>query len=159
MLGGVAKKLGLTMLYHNHDFEFIKIDGKYILDLIYDSIPADLLQTELDTCWVNICGENPAEYLLKYENRSPIVHLKDFFGEKAENMYELIGIETKAPKRPSNFEFRPVGMGLQNFPAIIESAKKIGAEWVIVEQDNPSLGLSPMESIEKSFEYVKTINK
>lgn len=159
MLGGVAKKLGMTMLYHNHDFEFMKIDGKYILDLIYDSISADLLQTELDTCWVNIGGENPAEYMLKYTGRSPIVHLKDFFGEKSENMYELIGIEKKAPTRPSNFEFRPVGSGMQNFPSIIESAKKVGAEWVIVEQDNPSMGLTPMESIKKSFEYVKTINK
>ncbi len=159
MLGGVAKKLGMTMLYHNHDFEFIKLEGKYVLDLIYDSISADLLQTELDTCWVNVGGENPAEYLLKYKDRSPIVHLKDFYGEKSENMYELIGIENKAPTRPSNFEFRPVGSGVQDFPAIIESAKKVGAEWIIVEQDNPSMGLTPMESIEKSFNYVKTINK
>ena len=44
-----AKALGMTMLYHNHDFEFAKIDGKYALDILYDSIPADLLQTELDT--------------------------------------------------------------------------------------------------------------
>lgn len=159
MLGGVAKKLGMTMLYHNHDFEFIKIDGKYVLDMIYDSVSADLLQTELDTCWVNIGGENPAEYMLKYTGRSPIVHLKDFFGEKSNDMYELIGIEKKAPTRPSNFEFRPVGSGMQDFPAIMESAKTVGAKWVIVEQDNPSMGLTPMESIKKSFEYVKSINK
>ena len=159
MLCGVAKKMGMTMLYHNHDFEFIKLEGKYVLDLIYDSIPADLLKTEIDTCWVNVGGENPAEYLLKYQDRSPIVHLKDFYGEKSENMYELIGIENKAPVRPSNFEFRPVGSGMQNFPTILESAKKVGAEWVIVEQDKPSLGLTPMESIAKSFEYVSSINK
>lgn len=159
MLGGVAKKRGMTMLYHNHDFEFKKLNGKYILDLIYDSISADLLQTELDTCWVNIGGENPAEYMLKYAGRSPIVHLKDFFGEKSDDMYELIGIEKKAPTRPSNFEFRPVGLGMQNFPSILESAKKVGAEWIVVEQDNPSMGLTPMESIVKSFEYVKSINK
>ena len=28
MLGGVANKLGLTLLYHNHDFEFMKLNGK-----------------------------------------------------------------------------------------------------------------------------------
>ena len=158
MLGGVAKKLGMTMLYHNHDFEFIRMDGKYILDLIYDSIPADLLQTELDTCWVNIGGEDPAEYLLKYAGRAPIVHLKDFHGEKSDDMYELIGIARKEPVRPSNFEFRPVGSGAQNFPAILASAKKAGSNWIIVEQDKPSMGLSPMECIQKSIEYVKTIN-
>ena len=80
MLGGVAKKLGMTLLYHNHDFEFMKINGKYALDVIYDTVPADLLQTELDTCWVNVAGENPAKYLMKYAGRSPVLHLKDFAG-------------------------------------------------------------------------------
>ncbi len=157
MLGEVAKSLGLTLLYHNHDFEFMKIDGKYALDILYDEVPADLLQTELDMCWVNVGGENPAEYLLKYSGRAPVVHLKDFFGEKSDDMYELIGIEKKAPTRPGNFEFRPVGSGLQDFPAITKAAEKAGAEWVVVEQDNPSMGLTPMECIEKSRKYLRTI--
>lgn len=157
MLAGVAEKMGLTMLYHNHDFEFMKLNGKYALEILYDSVPA--LQSEIDTCWVNVGGEEPAKYLLKYQDRAPIVHLKDFYGEKSEDMYELIGIDKKAPARPSNFEFRPVGSGVQNFPAILESAKKIGATWVIVEQDKPSMGLTPIESAKKSLDYVKTINK
>ena len=79
LLGETAKKLGMTLLYHNHDFEFAKIDGKYALDVLYDTVPADLLQTELDTCWVNVGGENPAAYVRKYTGRAPVVHLKDFF--------------------------------------------------------------------------------
>jgi sugar phosphate isomerase/epimerase len=71
-------------------------------------------------------------------------------------MYELIGIEKKAPTRPSGFEFRPVGSGLQDFPAILDAAKDAGAEWVVVEQDNPSMGLTPMESIKKSIDYLKS---
>lgn len=157
MLGSVAKKLGITLLYHNHDFEFMKLDGKYALDVLYDSVPTDLLQTELDMCWVNVGGEVPADYLLKYSGRSPVVHLKDFYGEKFEDMYELIGIEKKAPKRPANFEFRPVGFGKQDFPAILEAAKKAGSEWVVVEQDNPSMGLTPAECAAKSRTYLKSI--
>ena len=157
MIGGVAKKLGMTLLYHNHDFEFMKLDGKYALDILYDEVPADLLQTELDMCWVNVGGEDPVNYLLKYTGRAPIVHLKDFEGEKSEDMYELIGIEKKAPKRPSNFEFRPVGYGKQNFPAILEASKKAGASWVVVEQDEATMGLTPMESAAKSREYLKSI--
>ena len=157
MLGAVAKKLGMTLLYHNHDFEFLKIDGKYALDVLYDSVSADLLQTELDTCWVNVGGEVPATYLLKYAGRSPIVHLKDFVGEKSENMYELIGIEKKAESTSEKFELRPVGSGKQDFPAILAAAEKAGSEWVVVEQDNPSMGLAPMECAKKSREYLKTI--
>ena len=157
MIGGVAKKLGMTLLYHNHDFEFMKLNGKYALDILYEEVPADLLQTELDVCWVNVGGENPVEYLLKYSGRAPIVHLKDFDGEKSDDMYELIGIEKKAPVRPANFEFRPVGYGKQDFPSILKAAEKAGASWVVVEQDNPSLGLSPIECATKSREYLKSI--
>ncbi len=159
MLGAVAKDLGMTLLYHNHDFEFLKLDGKYALDVLYDEVPADLLQTELDTCWVNVGGENPADYIRKYTGRSPVVHLKDFFGEKSDDMYELIGIKSAAPKRPGNFEFRPVGAGLQNFPEIIKASADAGAQWLVVEQDNPSMGLAPLECIEKSREYLKSIGQ
>jgi len=157
MLGQVAKKHGLQLLYHNHDFEFATIDGEYGLDLLYKSTTNEELQTELDTCWVNVGGENPAEYIKKYSGRSPVVHLKDFFGEKSDDMYELIGIERKAPKRPSNFELRPVGYGVQSFPEIIKAAEDAGTEWLVVEQDNPSMGLTPLECAAKSREYLKTL--
>ena len=157
MLGEKANALGMTLLYHNHDFEFIKLNGKYALDILYEEVPASLLQTELDTCWVNVGGEVPADYIRKYSGRTPVVHLKDFFGEKSDDMYELIGIESQAPKRPSGFEFRPVGAGLQNFPEILKASEESGAKWVIVEQDKPSMGLTAMESIKKSIEYLKSI--
>ena len=156
-IGAVAKELGITLLYHNHDFEFIKLDGKYALEVLYDTVPADILQTELDTCWVNVGGEEPAAYVRKYAGRAPVVHLKDFYGEKSEDMYELIGIEKKAPQRPGNFEFRPVGYGVQDFPAITAAAEEAGALWLVVEQDVATMGLTPMQSIEKSREYLRTI--
>ncbi len=158
ILAKAAKKLGMQLLYHNHDFEFIKLGGKHALDIMYDTISAELLKTELDTCWVNIGGEVPADYIRKYSGRAPIVHLKDFYGEKSENMYELIGIESEASARPQSFEFRPVGYGVQNFPEILAASIDAGTEWIIVEQDEPSMGLTPMECIKKSIDYVKTIN-
>ena len=157
MLGKVAKELGIQLLYHNHDFEFAKIDGKYALDVLYDTVPADYLKTELDVCWVNVGGEVPADYIRKYSGRAPVVHLKDFHGEKSEDMYELIGINSAAPKRPGNFEFRPVGSGLNDFPAILAAAAEAGAEWVVVEQDKPSMGLTPLQCAEKSRSYLKSI--
>ena len=150
-----AKAQGIQLLYHNHDFEFVRLDGEYALDLLYKEIPA--LQTELDTCWVNVGGENPADFVRKYTGRAPIVHLKDFFGEKSDDMYELIGIEAKAPKRPSGFEFRPLGCGLQDFPSILAAAKDAGAKWVVVEQDKATMGKTPLESIEISINYLKSL--
>ena len=157
-VGAIAREHGITLLYHNHDFEFVRVDGEYGLDRLYREVSADVLQTELDTCWVNVGGEDPAEYVRKYAGRAPVVHLKDFFGEKSENMYELIGEKNDAPVRPSNFEFRPVGAGLQNFPAILDAAKDADAKWVVVEQDKPSMGLDELASVEKSINYLKSLN-
>ena len=156
-LGKIAGEHGITLLYHNHDFEFIKLDGVYGLDVMYNTVPADLLQTQLDTCWVNVGGENPAAYIRKYAGRAPVVHLKDFYGEKSEDMYELIGMEKKAPARPANFEFRPVGHGVQDFPAILSAAEEAGARWVVVEQDNPSMGKNPLECAAMSRAELKKL--
>ncbi len=156
-LGAVAKKLGMQLVYHNHDFEFMKLNGKYALDILYADVSPELLETELDMCWVNVGGEDPAKYLAKYAGRSRILHLKDFNGEKSDDMYELIGIEKKAPVRPANFEFRPVGYGKQNFPEILKVAETAGVEWIVVEQDQPSMGKTPLECAAMSREYLRSI--
>lgn len=158
LIGEAAGKAGMVLQYHNHDFEFDKIDGEYALDILYTEVGPELLQTQLDTCWVNVGGENPADYIRKYSGRTPTVHLKDFVGSKSDNMYALIGIDENEEKdAQGKFELRPVGKGIQNFPAIVEAAKESGAQWFIVEQDNPSLGLTPLECAEVSVNYVKTI--
>ena len=152
----VAAK-GMQLLYHNHDFEFEKIGGAYILDTYYDRIPAEYLQTELDTCWVNVGGEEPSAYVRKYTGRAPIVHLKGFAGSKSENMYALIGTDSAKEESTGKFEFRPVGYGRQDVPAILQAAEDAGAGWVVVEQDSPSMGKTPMESVTMSIEYLKGI--
>ena len=51
-IGKECKENGITLLYHNHDFEFKKAEnGEYVLDELYREISADLLATEIDTCW------------------------------------------------------------------------------------------------------------
>jgi sugar phosphate isomerase/epimerase len=160
ILGKTAKDFGMTLLYHNHDFEFTKINGEYALDVLYKSVSADLLQTELDTCWVNVAGENPSAYLRKYAGRAPVVHLKDFVmpGKKPEKMYELIGIKDENERKDAEvFEFRPLGLGVQNFPEILKACADADARWVIVEQDAPSMGKSPLECAKESIDYLKSL--
>lgn len=158
IMGQALKKYDMVLQYHNHDFEFEKIDGKYALDILYEEVPSELLQTQLDTCWINVGGENPAEYIKKYAGRIPTVHLKDFAGMRSEKMYALIGIDDDSKKEVSGkFEFRPLGKGVQQFAEIIETSLACGAEWFIVEQDSPSLGYTPLECIEMSISYLKSI--
>lgn len=157
MLGEVAKELGMYLLYHNHDFEFDKIDGKYALEVLYDTVSAHLLGTELDTCWVRVGGEEPSAYVRKFAGRAPVVHLKDYAGGKSANMYELIGIESEKKADDTPFEFRPVGFGVQNIPAIVAAAEFAGAQWLVVEQDQPSMGLDPLSCAQRSIDYLRSL--
>ncbi len=160
ILGKKAGEYGMTLLYHNHDFEFKKVGDEYGLDYMYRNVPADLLATELDTCWVNIAGENPAQFIKKYNGRTPVVHLKDFHisGKLPKHLYALIGVEDEnRENESSSFEFRPIGHGMQDIPAILSASLESGAEWVVVEQDEPSMGNSRMEAIKISREYLRSL--
>lgn len=151
-----ANELGLKMCYHNHDFEFDKVGDEYAIDLIYREAPE--LQPEFDTCWVKVTGVEPVDYIKKYAGRQEILHLKDFVGGRAENMYALIGIDEDEEKDTGGkFEFRPVGYGCQDFPSILVAAKEVGIKWVIVEQDQPSLDKTPLECAKMSIDYLNNL--
>ena len=158
--GAKCKAAGIQLLYHNHDFEFIKMSGQYGLDFMYDAIPADILATELDTCWVNVAGEVPAEYIRKYAGRCPVVHLKDFIGAKkdGEVLYALIKADGSDDVEVKNeepaFDFRPVGYGKQDIPGIIAAGLESGAKWFIVEQDRSS-ERPALDAAKMSCEYVR----
>ena len=92
-----------------------------------------------------------------YENpvfKDTSLTVLEYIKETAEHMTLNDG---KKEETVGDFEFRPVGMGLQDMPAIVKAAEESGTEWVVVEMDSPSLGLTPLECIEKSAAYLKTI--
>lgn len=156
-LAAYCVKNDMQLLYHNHDFEFVKIGDEYAIDIMYSNIPE--LGTELDTCWVKVAGESPAKYIRKYNDRSPVVHLKDFYmpGKKPATMYKLIGTTVEEIEDDAIFEFRPVGYGQQVWDVILEAVAESNAEWVVVEQDDPSMGKTPLECAKYSIDYVKSL--
>ena len=114
VIAAECAKYGMKLLYHNHDFEFVKYDGKNKLDILYADTTPDVLQTQIETCWAKVGGEDPAKYVMKYAGRAPLVHLKDFVGAKSANMYALIdgGEVEEKDAEVVPFELRPVGYGI-----------------------------------------------
>ncbi len=160
-LGRIAKSKGLKLMYHNHDFEFVRLEnGEYGYDDMFSRIPSDLLTVEMDVCWVKVAGEDPVNYLRKYSDRIPVVHFKDFVmpGSKAQNMYNLIGMEEVKSEGEESFSFRPVGYGAQNVPSLVDALDGSVCKWIIVEQDEPSMGKSRLECAKMSIEYMKSLN-
>ncbi|HIT90142.1 MAG TPA: sugar phosphate isomerase/epimerase [Candidatus Merdenecus merdavium] len=135
----VCKSHGIVLLYHNHDFEFQKDrEGSYILDALYSQFPADILQAEIDTCWVKVSKVDPISYIKQYAGRCPIVHLKDYTGAEP-------------------VEFTALGKGIQDIQGIATASIQAGAKWVIVEQDDHTIH-TPMEDVRLSIDYLKEMN-
>lgn len=158
-LAKICADAGLPLQYHNHDFEFTRVDGEYGLDIFLSSAPE--LGLELDTCWASVAGVNAGKYLRSYKGRTPVLHLKDYYKSegKAGKMYNLIGIDDNAaPEAESAFEFRPLGKGMQDVDALLCAARHSDVKWVVVEQDEPSMGLSRLECAKASIEYLGTLN-
>lgn len=130
----VLASRGKVLSYHNHAIEFHKINGKRILDIIYENAPS--LKAEIDTYWVQMGGCAPEMYVREYADRQQIIHLKDF-GVKFGN-------------EPTMF---PVGSGNLNWEGIVAESEAAGMEWFIIEQD--SCMKCPFESLSDSYHYLK----
>lgn len=157
------KSVGIKLLYHNHDFEFEKADGKYKIDAIYEELGLDTIEPEFDTCWVKYAGEDPCKYIEKYSGHVEVLHLKDFVCKKYGGaVYALIdenGNDQETESSSDNgFKFMPLGSGVQDFKAILEAAEKAGTEYIIVEQDS-SKDRPAIEAVKMSREYLKTLGQ
>jgi len=131
-VGARCKKENLQLSYHNHDFEFKKFGGKYLLDILYEETDAENLFAELDTYWIKSGGEDPVRYIQKYSNRCRILHLKDMAKDGS---------------------FAEVGQGILEWSEIFQATKDSKIEWYIVEQD--VCKRNSLESVRISLEYLK----
>jgi len=159
-VGRLLADNGIKLTYHNHDFEFRYLDGEFILEKIYAALP-ELIEGEVDTCWVKYAGVDPVEFILKYAGKMKTLHLKDFTCKKLASgpVYALIddeGNEIKNDKDDNGFRFCPLGKGMQDFPAILDAAEKCGIDYVIVEQDQ-SYETPALEAARISREYLKSL--
>jgi len=130
-LGEKLKAEGLQLAYHNHAFEFAT-DG---LNVLYGSTSPEILKAQMDLAWVNIGGANPVDYLRKFADRTPQVHLKDYD-------------PTQTP------QWRPAGQGILDWDAIIPVCQEIGVQYGSIELDE-SPG-DPVEAVRQSFEYLSS---
>lgn len=134
--GEVAKKNGLQMGYHNHAFEFEKVEGKIVFDTMLDQLDPKLVTWEMDIYWVVRAGHDPVKYFEKYPGRFQLWHVKDM--DKSNNEHNA-----------------DVGTGSIDFKNLFTKAKQSGMKKFFMEQETyPS---SPMESTKNSINYLKTI--
>jgi sugar phosphate isomerase/epimerase len=136
-IGRRLREQGITLGYHNHNFEFEPVsahDQTFILDyLLANTAPANVV-LELDTYWAAYAGVDPVGYLSRHHQRVPLVHLKDMTPERT---------------------FTELGAGTLPIAAIVAAACAAGTQGYIVENDQPVI--PSLESAERSFRFLHTL--
>jgi sugar phosphate isomerase/epimerase len=115
-LSAVAATLaeaGSTLHYHNHDQEFVELDGEPALSRLAEAA-ADV-RLELDLGWAGVAGYDPLAVLDAHADRIDVVHLKDY---------------DAATNEPVE-----VGTGDLDVEAAVSRARERGVDWVVYEAE------------------------
>ncbi|HET7658725.1 MAG TPA: sugar phosphate isomerase/epimerase [Bacillales bacterium] len=129
-IGEACKEAGFAFGYHNHDFEFKKMDGVTGFDLLFENTDPDLVKMELDCYWATYAGYDPLKILSDHSDRAVSLHLKD--------------IKTVGDKKVST----EIGNGELNISSLVETGLEHGVKWFTVEQE--SFEMDPFESLKIS---------
>ncbi|MCX7044295.1 MAG: sugar phosphate isomerase/epimerase [Candidatus Sumerlaeota bacterium] len=126
------KAAGIGFGYHNHWWEFAKIDGRLGYDLLMEMCPGLLCQ--IDTYWAaNFGAIDPAAVVAKYKARTPLLHIKDgpLVKDKAHTA---------------------VGSGKMNVPPLIAAADEKVLQWIVVELDSCDTDMT--QAVADSYKYL-----
>ena len=143
-VGKIMKGVGIQFGYHNHNFEFGKINGKVpYYDIFLPEMDKDLITMELDLFWATKAGQDPVAMFNKYPGRFQLLHFKDM-KTKQPPFYEVI-----------KDDICDVGAGVIDFKTIYASRKVAGTKYTFVEDDNQGQG-KPFEALEVSIKNLTT---
>lgn len=132
--GKIARQYDLRLAYHNHDFEFKKLDNDITgYDIIVKNTNKQLVQLELDLYWATKAGKDPVQLFTENPGRFPLWHIKDMDKETG--------------------DFTEAGQGAIDFKRIFAHQKTAGLQHIFIEQDEVKKDV--FDSITESFLYVK----
>ena len=134
-VGQLAKDTGIQFAYHNHDFEFPKMEGRIPFDVLLESTDPKLVQLEIDLYWITKGGQDPLAYFSRWPGRVPLVHVKDSMGGPEHKMVD-------------------VGAGKIDWKRIFAKREQAGIKHFFVEHDQPP---QPFEDIAMSYKYLSQL--
>jgi sugar phosphate isomerase/epimerase len=130
-IGERCNAAGLKLGYHNHAFEFAKVEGEIMYDYMLRNTDPSKLFFQMDVYWVIEGGKNPVDYFSAYPGRFRQLHLKD---------------EKELGKS-----------GKVDFKSILAAQKQAGVKELIVEVEKYSM--QALESVKVSLEYLNEVLK
>jgi sugar phosphate isomerase/epimerase len=133
--GELCHQAGVTLSYHNHDFEFAPLGPTTMWDILVRETDPGLVHFELDLYWVRYGGVDPEPLLQNLGDRIPLVHLKDMASNDQRS--DL-----------------PVGEGTMPWRGLLRAADAAGVQWYVAEQDNPR---DALEDVKTSLQNMREL--
>ncbi len=134
--GEQCKKGGIKFAYHNHDKEFVPVEGyEWGYEVLLKNTDPKLVCALMDLYWVTMAGGDPVKLFKKFPKRFELLHVKDM---------------DNTPKKGLTCP----GYGVIDFAHIFSNAKKAGVKHFIVEIDRAE---NPIQCITDSYQYLHNL--
>ncbi len=126
-VGRRCKAAGIKYGYHNHSYEFEKVEGEVMYDYMLDHTDPALVFFQMDVYWAVMGKASPVDYFKRYPGRFRMLHIKDE---------------------------REIGQsGMVGFDAIFKNAELAGLENFVVEIERYSYD-DILRSFQESADYL-----
>lgn len=141
-VASIFRDNGMTFNYHNHAFEFNRLDDHVacMMDFLLTETDPELFRFIPDVAWIRYGGQDPAEMLYKMRGRVKVVHFKDYIIDK-----------------DGNRRFVSLGQGVVDLKACYEAACELGMPYIAYEQDNAWTDGDPFKSTEESWAFLQSL--
>ena len=144
-LQSALARQGITLVQHNHYFEFERLNGELKYD-IYARLCPDV-KFQIDTFWAgNFGAEVPAEMVRRFAARTVSLHLKDGTFEHDRSKWKIVN-----GKVDRDLKLRPLGTGETDIPAVVAAAPET-VDTLIVELDYCVIEMR--EALKQSYAYL-----
>jgi sugar phosphate isomerase/epimerase len=149
-VGEATQKAGIQFAYHNHSFEFEKVDGLDTLpfDYLLSQTDRKNVKVEMDLCWITFGGQDPIAYFNKYPGRFPLVHVKDWSKEGSDPGGNVGAVGHAVTGHIAN-----VGSGSIDWKNIFSHSEKAGIQHYFVENDEAKSLADP----KASYDYLSKL--
>jgi sugar phosphate isomerase/epimerase len=146
-IGARTQAEGLQLAYHNHEIEFVPVEGQIPWDILMANTDPKLVTYQIDVGNLTFGGGDAIQALSKYPGRYFSLHCKDF-----------------APGKASV----PVGQGILDWKKILAIAKKQKIKYYVTEVGAYGISslagvpleqskLDVLESFRQSFVYLNKL--
>lgn len=148
--GAEAKKANIEIAYHNHNFEFVAVNGTSHFESLMGMLDPKLVQVELDLCWATSANQDPVALFKKYPGRFPMVHVKGLRKKPAN------GAATPIPDVLPDVTDVGQDGDVIDWKAIFAQSSVGGVRHYFVEHDQPK-NHDPFTSLKASYGYLKEL--